>query len=227
MKSETLAEGVVLYCGDCLDMLADVARPGVAIVADPPYGMKFAVDSTRFSGGNTKRAGSKNAPVHGDDKPFDPAPFLAWDEVILWGANNFWQKLPPGSALVWVKRNDGALGSFLSDGELAYKKGGSGVYAYKQVFAGSSRAMEAGLDPYAPAVHPTQKPIGLMDWCIGQIKAPHIFDPFMGSGTTGVAAVRAGRKFTGVEILQEHYDTARRRIAAELAAPALYGRDLM
>lgn len=69
--------------------------------------------------------------------------------------------------------------------------------------------------------HPTQKPIDLMAWCIGMTKAAHIVDPYMGSGTTGVAAVRLGRRFTGIEIDPGHFDTACRRIADELKRPRL------
>jgi DNA modification methylase len=62
--------------------------------------------------------------------------------------------------------------------------------------------------------HPTQKPIGLMRWCIEQLPRPGtiILDPFMGSGTTGAAAVRLGRKFIGIEIEPKYFDIAKKRI---------------
>ena len=69
--------------------------------------------------------------------------------------------------------------------------------------------------------HPTQKPVGLMEWCIGMTKLPVICDPYMGSGTTGVAAIRQGRRFVGCEIDPRHFETAVRRIKSEQAAPRL------
>jgi site-specific DNA-methyltransferase (adenine-specific)/modification methylase len=69
------------------------------------------------------------------------------------------------------------------------------------------------------ARHPTQKPEPLMEWCIRRwTKADTILDPYMGSGTTGVAAVREGRAFIGVELVEEYFDAACERIAAAVAA---------
>ena len=64
--------------------------------------------------------------------------------------------------------------------------------------------------------HPNEKPVGVMQWCIHRVKAGTILDPFMGSGTTGVAAVRLGRKFYGIEIDEKYFDIAVKRIEAEL-----------
>jgi site-specific DNA-methyltransferase (adenine-specific) len=185
-----------------------------ACVTDPPYGIGHPADSSRFSGGNTARGvGSIHAPITGDDKPFNPTHLLGFKEVIVWGANNFPQHLQPGTTLVWIKRNDHALGSFLSDGEVAWKKGGCGVYAYKRVMAGSTRALEWTGDPYAPSAHPTQKPIGLMEWCVKRHTAGAVVvDPYMGSGTTGVACMHLRRSFIGVEIEPTYFDIACRRI---------------
>jgi site-specific DNA-methyltransferase (adenine-specific)/modification methylase len=62
--------------------------------------------------------------------------------------------------------------------------------------------------------HPTQKPVAVMNWCIEQCKKnpQTILDPFMGSGTTGVAAVQMGRKFIGIEREPKYFDIACRRI---------------
>lgn len=71
--------------------------------------------------------------------------------------------------------------------------------------------------------HPTQKPIEVMKWCLGFLPAArHILDPFMGSGTTGVAAVRLGRRFTGIEIDEAYFDIACRRVADAVARPDLF-----
>lgn len=211
-----------LYLGDCLDVLPTLGKVD-AVVTDPPYGMRWNTDFTRFSAGNVRRGpGTKHPTVRGDNMPLDPAPFLEFPEVILFGANHYWDKLPAGACLVWIKRNDEALNSFLSDGEIAFLKGRQGVYAFRSILAGSRKAVEAGLDPYGPSAHPTQKPLDLMIWCLAYIKGQTILDPFMGSGTTGVACAKLGRKFIGIEIEERYFDIACRRIEEAYAQPDLF-----
>jgi DNA modification methylase len=71
--------------------------------------------------------------------------------------------------------------------------------------------------------HPTQKPVNLMTWCIEQIGNPQtILDPFMGSGTTGVACANLGRKFIGIELERKYFDIACERIAAAYAQGRLF-----
>lgn len=138
-------------------------------------------------------------------------------KVILWGANHFAQRLPVGTTLVWIKKGDHLFGTFLSDAEIGWMKGGHGVYCHRQTFVSSSRAKESGIGESA---HPTQKPLDLMAWCIEKLRLPKgatIFDPYMGSGTTGVAAIRAGYDFIGVEQQPEYFAIAQRRIAEAVA----------
>lgn len=71
-------------------------------------------------------------------------------------------------------------------------------------------------------VHPTQKPVAVMEWVLGFVKAHTILDPFMGSGTTGVACARLGRRFIGVEIEPRYFDTACRRIEEAYRQPRLF-----
>lgn len=220
--------GVRLYCGDCLDILPTLEPGSIdAVVADPPYGMGLNTDSRRFSGGtsphiNRPRGVGRDdwGDIVGDDTPFDPTHWLQFDRVILWGCNHYAQRLPVGTTLVWIKRADHLFGTFLSDCELAWMKGGHGVYAYRQQFAPPSRIVEGN----GSTAHPCQKPIGLMAWCIEKLKVPVggiALDPFMGSGTTGVACVRLGRKFVGIEIERRWFDVAVRRIDAAFDETAL------
>ena len=216
MRVERIGDAT-LYCGDCREFLPSFS-PTIAIVTDPPYGMRNNTDMTRFSGGsnpNRRGKGIKRPPIHGDDKTFDATPFLTFKECILWGANHFPQTLEPGGMLIWIKRNDEALNTFLSDAEVAWVKGIQGVYAYREIFSGSTRALDAGLGPYDHTPHPNQKPVGLMRWALGYVKSQTVLDPFMGSGTTGVACARLGRKFTGIEIEPAYFETACRRIERE------------
>lgn len=216
VRKETLAEGVELYCGDCLEVLPTLGHFD-ALVTDPPYGMAWDTDTTRFSGGNNphQRSAGRNdkAKIHDDDHSFDPTPWIGAQEVILWGANHYAAALPRGSMLVWLKRLDGAFGSFLSDAEVAWEKGGYGVYCHRDLSMNAETLSR---------LHPTQKPLGLMQWCILRTRALSILDPFMGSGTTGVAAVKLGRRFTGIEIDPGYFDIACRRIEAALKEPDMF-----
>ena len=209
-----------LYCADCADALPDLLLSS-AIVSDPPYGMKWDTRTSRFGGGNDGSRAKRGAgisverPVLGDDIPFDPAPWLKFKEVILWGSNHYARSLPRGTSLVWIKRNDAAFGSFLSDAELAWKKGGHGVYCIRD------------LSMYAIArkrEHPTQKPVGLMRWCVTKVKSQLVIDPFMGSGTTGIAAELEGKTFIGIEREQKYFDIACKRIESAISDPEQFAK---
>ena len=204
----------VLHLADCRDLLPDLPRTA-AVITDPPYGMKWDTNSTRFTGGHRSsiaRRGIGRADwgvVVGDNEPFDPTPWLTFQDVILWGANHYAQRLPVGTTLVWLKRKDPAFASFLSDAEIAWKKGGHGVYCRRDttMYAIGRRR-----------VHPTQKPLAIMAWCIERLRNPPlIIDPYLGSGTTGIAATNAGCKFIGVEIDPKYFDIACRRIEQVMA----------
>lgn len=194
------------------DTLSHAPKPAksVAVVSDPPYGMNWNTDSSRFSGG--KGHHHKESPrVHGDDNPFDPSPWLEFDECILWGANHFGDRLPRGTTLVWLKKSMEKLGQVLSDCEIAWQRGGHGVYAFRCVWDGCARETENGTH-----WHPVQKPVALMEWCIERLNAETIVDPFMGSGSTILAAIRQGRSAEGWEIDPQHFATAQRRIQEAL-----------
>ena len=204
---------VTLYHADCREILP-LLEPVDLVLTDPPYGVNWNTNSKRFSGGSkdskSKRGVGRDwgAPIVGDDKDFDPTPFLSYPHVILFGFNNYLSKLPRGSVLVWIKRNDAAFNSFLSDAEIAWQKGGSGVYCYRDL----SLAAEANF-----RLHPTQKPLPLMKWCIKRSKATGIIlDPFTGSGTTLRAAKDLGRKAIGVEIEEKYCEVAANRLRQEV-----------
>jgi site-specific DNA-methyltransferase (adenine-specific) len=220
MRVEHLADGVRLILGDCREVLPTLGKVD-AVVTDPPYGISLNTDNSRFSGGTkgniakrgngVRTAGGK--PIIGDDAPFDPRHLLIAEAVVLWGWNNFADKLPRGTALVWLKRNDAAFGSFLSDAEVGWFNKGHGVYCFRDL-SNNGIANERE--------HPTQKPESLMRWCLERAGGNIILDPYMGSGTTGVAAVKLGRKFIGIEIEPRYFDIACRRIQAALDAPDMF-----
>jgi len=203
--------GIVIYHGDCREILPGLKAD--VVVTDPPYGMKWNVDSSRFSGGSESSRARRGVgrddrlPVEGDDDDFDPSPFLGFASVTLWGSNHFASRLPIGTTLVWIKRNDSGFGSFLSDAEVAWSNGGHGVYCFRDLsMAGEARSR----------AHPTQKPIPLFRWCIRRTPPGTILDPFMGSGTTLVAAKLEGRKAIGIEIEERYCEIAAKRLAQEV-----------
>lgn len=210
-RIETIAEGVTLYLGDCREILPTLGKVD-AVVTDPPYGMNWNTDSSRFSGGHRENVNrrlqgrSDWGDVTADDKAFDPTPFLAFPKAILWGANHYASRLPVGTTLVWIKKFDTAFETFLSDAEVAWMKGGHGVYCRRDLTMNHATGTTQRL-------HPTQKPVGIMSWCLEKTDGV-ILDPFMGSGTTGVAAVQMGRRFIGIEIEPKYFDIACKRIAA-------------
>lgn len=218
-----------LILGDCLDVLPTLEAGSVdAIVSDPPYGMGWRTDSSRFSGGGRNRGAGRAdyGPIANDDRPFDPSPFLGFPKVILWGANHYARRLPVGTTLVWLKKGDHLFGTFLSDAEIGWQKGGHGVYCFRKTFTGSTRMKECPNG--GRAAHPTQKPVALMEWCLKRPNLPEgatVLDPYMGTGTTAMACMRLGLDFIGCEIEPKYHAIAERRIAAALAERPLFAGD--
>lgn len=228
-----------LYAGDSLDVLAAGVIPTTAaIIGDPPYGMDWNPDSTRFTGGAKPHLrasnGRRQAPIIGDEQPFDPAPWLGFRWIVLFGWQHFAARCPPGTTLVWIKRKDAAFGGFLSDADLAWCNSGRGVYCWRETFPPGRRSVEAmwpqPVAGGAPA-HPCQKPVGLMAWTMARAKVPAdalVCDPWVGSGSTGVAALTTGRSFIGVDVDVAHLDNAARRLeraeAAGIQRPLMAGR---
>lgn len=204
---------VQLHRGDCLELMKTLPQDSIyAVITDPPYGMRWNTNARRFSGGQRGHRNYKGNGINwgkgvvGDNKPFDPKPFLGFPKVVLFGYHHFASRLPVGSVLVWIKRNDKAFNSFLSDAELAWMKGGHGVYCQRDLSMNAEAKRR---------LHPTQKPVSLMKWVLDMAKVPKgatVFDPYMGSGTTGVACLQTGRNFIGCEIDGDFFAAAKKRI---------------
>ncbi len=169
-----------------------------AIVTDPPYGIEGT-----WSGGNSHGWGR----FRGQAEQWDNRPdwFPAWVEsqsvpVIVWGGQYF--DLPPsGSWLIWDK----IVREFTAGHcEMAWTNLGKPIRAFS--FSHGALAAEG-------KVHPTQKPLSLMEWCLGFVPdAVTILDPFAGSFTTGVACVRLGKRFIGIERSPAYFEIGIRRI---------------
>ena len=202
MSEPVTIGAATLFLGDCRDILPTLPRVD-AVVTDPPYGIGKD-GQIRTTGGNGGRKAHDFLDWDSErpaQEVFDSILALS-DDIIIWGGNYFADILPPtGKWLVWDK------GQRInqSDGELAWTsyQGALRIKVMNRV-----ELLIDGTD------HPTQKPLRLMKWCIGQTKnnPQTILDPFMGSGTTGVAAVQMGRKFIGIEREPKYFDIACKRI---------------
>ena len=206
-----------LHLADCREVLPTLS--GVdAVVTDPPYGIGYVHG---VGGGRLARSTSfANIAIVGDDTLFDPTQWLGYRQVILWGANHFASCLPDASRwLTWDKR-EGICSNDQADCEHAWTNLGGPARMMRHLWNGMLKASERG----DIRVHPTQKPVVLMAWCVDMTSGT-VLDPFMGSGTTGVACARLGRRFIGIEIEPRYFDIACRRIEEAQRQPDLFVRD--
>lgn len=217
MLVETIGKATI-YCGDCAEVMSTFSSPEInAVISDPPYGNGYQVNKERPRVAGLDW-GSKPPENHkaewvgcNDDKPFDPLPWLDFPEVILWGANHFASRLPDASKwLVWNKLC-GKTPTNFSDCELAYTNLPGSVKIFDHLWRGLVRAGEENIIN-GPKVHPWQKPLALMRWCVSMTEGL-VLDPYMGSGTTGVACLDLGREFIGIEIEEHYFEIACERLA--------------
>ena len=193
-----------LYCGDCMEVLPTLPKVD-AVITDPPYGIGFAKSPSKWSRDNLGRE-AKDWDNEVPDVSFllDLAP-----EIMIWGGNHF--QLPPMRGwLCWIK-------------PLGLPSYGSAELCWTNVEM-PVRHLECGRVTEDKWNHPTQKPLPLMTWCIEHCKnnPATILDPFMGSGTTGVAAIQLGRSFIGIEREPKYFDIACKRIEQAVAQGQLF-----
>lgn len=206
MRREVIGDAE-LWLGDCREVLPTLS--GIdAVVTDPPYGIGRQNRSPRAGKLHSAQRANQDW-IEGDNEPFDPAPWLTFPNCVLWGANHYAKLLPyAGRWLVWNKLGALQPWDMYSDIEIAWCSDDGADKLFSHLWKGLCQA-GAGVK----REHPTQKPVELMEWCLGFF--PHaqtILDPFMGSGTTGVSCVDLGRKFIGIEIDERYFDIACKRI---------------
>lgn len=195
-----------LYHGDCLEIMPTL-EPVDLVLTDPPYGMGYKCDMTSMAKRGTAYGGKSWDVKFDDNTPFNPKPFLNYNCAILFGYNHFAEKLPKGTVLVWIKVFDSGYGKFFSDAELAWMNRGEGVYCQRDT---SMKGINK------TRLHPTQKPVGIMEWCIEKSKTNGlILDPYLGSGTTAIACERLNRRWIGIEIEEKYCEIAAKRIEKE------------
>jgi site-specific DNA-methyltransferase (adenine-specific)/modification methylase len=212
----------VLYLGDCSEIVPKQKITDYNLVTDPPYGINE----------NSKKVASRGSLA----PPTNYGEF-DWDKEkiskeiidllrenskhqIIFGGNYY--KLPPTSCwLVWDKQNGK---SDFADCELAWTNLQKAVRLIQWQWRGFIRKGEQDKTINFKRCHPTQKPVGVMEWCLNHLPDDGriILDPFMGSGTTGVACVKTGRKFIGIEQNPEYFEIACERIKEAYKQPDFF-----
>jgi len=205
MESPIIREVTIGNCrliqGDCLAVMPllgrfDALDGGLAILTDPPYGINYS--------GNGWKGWANYDAKWDKERPVDAITFLAGLSCnkIIWGGNYFSDLLPP--SMRWLIWDKGQRNFSLADFEMAWTSQNKAARAFNYPRA---LALQDGKQ------HPTQKPVALMEWCLGFLpNAQTILDPFMGSGTTGVACVNLGRSFIGIEQDEDYFNIAVSRI---------------
>jgi site-specific DNA-methyltransferase (adenine-specific) len=191
-----------LYLGDCREIAPTLERPA-AVISDPPYGINGDTHAGPATSNWRQYDGG------GWDRQRPPSEWLAWmggaaDYVALWGGNYFADVLPP--TMGWLVWDKGQTDFSLADCELAWT---NRKQALRRIMLPRAVLVSEGGE------HPTQKPIAVMRFTIDKMKVPPagtILDPYMGSGSTGVAAVQMRHPFVGIEIEPRYFDVACRRI---------------
>lgn len=212
--------GQRLLLGDCLEVMPTLGWFD-AVVTDPPYGIGAANGAAAGgtdASGRYKRKPRQYSGTWDDARASNDAIGMALKDAqnhIIWGGNFFTDILPVGGRwLIWDKLN--SMPTY-SDAELAWTSiKGASVKKFTRCASGLSSNRDG-------RCHPTQKPVGLMEWCLGFLPdAQTILDPFMGSGTTLVACQKLGRAGTGIEIDPDYFEIACRRVEEAARQPDLF-----
>jgi len=192
-------DGITIFNADCREVLPTLGVFDL-LLTDPPYGI--GEDGGRFR--DRKGGGHRVLPRCGWDKErpkkevFEIMLPLGKDQII-WGGNYFSDYLPVSKGwMYWDK----LMGGDFADGELCWTSLNRALRKFTYCNKEHGK------------VHPTQKPLALMRWCLSLVPdAETILDPFMGSGTTLVAAKMEGRKAVGIEINEKYCEAAVNRLA--------------
>lgn len=209
-----------LYLGDCAKVMPTLGVVD-ALVTDPPYGIgadqKMAANSGKLS--DSKRLAAKGTYKETDwdsvtcEAEISYARRMTRQQIIFGG--NFYDLPPTSCWLIWDKEN---AATDFADCEMAWTNLDKPVRLIRHLWNGMLRKGDE-----KRYTHPTQKPLDVMAWCLTHLPADtqSILDPFMGSGTTGIAALRAGKRFIGIERDPDYYALAVRRIQEAADTPML------
>jgi DNA modification methylase len=210
-------DGITIYHGDCAQILPFL-DPVDLLLTDPPYG----IGADRNLRANKRHGSAKAASRDYGEGGWDAAPPQDWmlqmarskaNKAVIWGGNYF--NLPPTRCVfVWDKNNGS---NCYADCELAWTNMDMAVRKFKWTWHGMIQEhMGAAKEERH---HPTQKPLALMVWCIEKCGPSTIIDPFMGSGTTLVAAKSLGKRAIGIERELKYCKIAVERLRMRLPRP--------
>lgn len=207
--------GITIYHGRCEDVMPTLTERPALVLTDPPYGVRERTE--RKSNGRSNATESIDwIEIAGDDSVFDPRPILRLQtNTILWGANYYPEYLPATSSwFVWDKR-DGTTPDDNADCELAWSNIGGPLRMYRHLWRGMIKASERD----QKRVHPSQKPVALMRWCLLRAKLEPgalVFDPYMGSGPIAQACKELGYRYIGIELVEKYCARAVCRLSQEV-----------
>ena len=214
MRKEVIGNAT-LYLGDCRDILPDLGLVD-AVVTDPPYGIDFGNNGNfKATHGWSKRRECLKWDIEKPSKKIFDLILKVSRVQIIWGGNYFTDYLPP--TMRWLIWDKGQRDFSLADFEMAWtsQNKASRIFNYAR-----SKAIQD------VKKHPTQKPIALMEWCLGFLpESKTILDPFMGSGTTGVACMNLDRHFIGIEKDPDYFEIACKRISDAESQGNLFERE--
>jgi len=218
-----------LYHADCLEVMAHLDLSGYALLIDPLYGenqnLQRSIENTKCPERTLRGLKLKRYdwPAIEDLKPLDPTPFLRFDQAIVWGGNYIADLLPASRCwIVWDKLHIPPDNHH--DCEMAWTNLSGVSRVHRQLWRGICREGEENISN-GPKLHPFQKPIRLMNFCLEQFKGdPPIFDGFAGSGTVAVSCERNNRPWVCVENSIEYCRIAAERIRKETGQLHLFRR---
>jgi site-specific DNA-methyltransferase (adenine-specific) len=223
MKPYFEEDGITIYHGDCREILPILKLDDVVVISDPPYGINLNRQGShrRFSnqGVTTAARARGNHPIVGDDGPFDPKHLVdRFENVILWGADHFYPRLPDrGRFLAWDKLNGMESWDSFCDVELAWHSHEGAARIFRMKWKGIACEKLGEDNGYRD--HPTQKPKRLMYWCIEQSECSQVatvLDPYMGVGTTLACCRFPRRPAIGIEIEEKYCEIAAKRLSQKV-----------
>lgn len=219
-KRKEVIGDCTLYLGDCLKILPSLQKFD-AVVTDPPYGINMPEEMSKIAGTKYGKGAAKRREYEADAWDGEPISnelltltIASGKHAIIFGGNYY--LMPPSRCwLVWDKEINGQW----ADAELAWTNLDKPVKLLRHMWNGMLRKGQEERN-----IHPTQKPLSVMKWCITQLpkQVNTVIDPFMGSGTTGVAACEMGKAFAGIEREEKFFEVACERIRNSHKQPDMF-----
>jgi site-specific DNA-methyltransferase (adenine-specific) len=203
---------IKLILGDCLEEMKKIPDKSIDLVlTDPPYGINRDKQAMGRGGGIAKHIdyGKYDWDNKIPDKVYFNEMMRISKNQVIFGGNYFVEYLKNSPCWIFWDKNNGETD--FADGELAWTSFTTAVRKIKYTWSGM---LQGNMKEKDFRQHPTQKPVSIMRWILEKYsqKGQSIIDPFMGSGTTGVACKELGRNFIGIEIEPKYFEIAQRRI---------------